>query len=201
MSLTRRSHPRVDPRRRRPGGSTDHPGWSPATAVGVRASDARRLAATSAAHLAAHPNRHVLVSQVTATGTAPVSDFYLSWHLLLRGVQLEQIRGDRVPHEARADPLHLTAVFARAAGPGSPRGSETGQSVRTGRDQACWQPKTVGFVLRQFIQTDPRRRQQRDISTCDASTVWSMRGRCVVAAERGRSEGRRGRAVHNIVSC
>ncbi|TQM11002.1 hypothetical protein FB558_3532 [Pseudonocardia kunmingensis] len=60
------------------------------------------------------PNRHVLVSTVTATGTAPVSDYYLSWHLLLRGVQLEQVRGDRVLQEAlavRADPLHLAAVF------------------------------------------------------------------------------------------
>ena len=60
------------------------------------------------------PNRHVLVSAVTANGTAPVSDYYLSWHLLLRGVQLEQIRGDRVLHEAlavRADPLHLAAMF------------------------------------------------------------------------------------------
>jgi hypothetical protein len=39
---------------------------------------------------------------------------YLGWHLLLRDVQLEQIRGDRVLHEAlavRADPLHLAAVF------------------------------------------------------------------------------------------
>lgn len=60
------------------------------------------------------PNRHVLISIVTATGTAPVSDYYLSWHLLFRGVQLEQIRSDRVLHEAlavRADPLHLAAVF------------------------------------------------------------------------------------------
>jgi integrase len=60
------------------------------------------------------PNRHVLVSAVTATGTAAVSDYYLSWHLLLRGVQLEQIRADRVLHEAlavRADPLHLAAMF------------------------------------------------------------------------------------------
>ncbi|MBW0115691.1 hypothetical protein [Pseudonocardia abyssalis] len=52
---------------------------------------------------------------VTATGTAPVSDYYhLSWHLLFRGVQLEQIRADRVLHEAlaaRADPLRLAAVF------------------------------------------------------------------------------------------
>ena len=56
----------------------------------------------------------MLVSAVTATGTAPVSDYYLSWHLLLRGVQLEQIRGDRVLQEAlavRADPLHLAAMF------------------------------------------------------------------------------------------
>jgi hypothetical protein len=60
------------------------------------------------------PNRHVLLSAVTATGTTPVSDYYLSWHLLLRGVQLGQIRGDRVLHEAlavRADPLHLVEVF------------------------------------------------------------------------------------------
>jgi integrase len=60
------------------------------------------------------PNRHVLISAVTATGTTPVSDYYLSWHLLLRGVALEQIRGDHVLHEAlavRADPLHLAAVF------------------------------------------------------------------------------------------
>lgn len=60
------------------------------------------------------PNRHVLISRVTATGTEPVSDYYLSWHLLLRGIQLEQIRDDCVLHEAlavRADPLHLAAVF------------------------------------------------------------------------------------------
>jgi integrase len=60
------------------------------------------------------PNRHVLISMVSAAGTAPVSDYYLSWHLLFRGVQLEQIRADRVLHEAlavRADPLHLAAVF------------------------------------------------------------------------------------------
>ena len=34
--------------------------------------------------------------------------------MLLRGVQLEQIRGDRVLQEAlvvRADPLHLAAMF------------------------------------------------------------------------------------------
>ncbi|WP_219420054.1 hypothetical protein [Pseudonocardia nigra] len=51
---------------------------------------------------------------ITATGIEPVSDYYLSWHLLLNGVQLEHIRGDRVLQEAlavRADPLHLVAVF------------------------------------------------------------------------------------------
>ena len=64
--------------------------------------------------MAPTPNRHVLVSTATATGAAPVSDYYLTWHLLFRGIQLEQIRGDRVLHEAlavRADPLHLAAVF------------------------------------------------------------------------------------------
>ena len=56
----------------------------------------------------------MLISTVTATGTGPVSDYYLSWYLLLRGVQLEQIRGDPVLHEAlavRVDPLHLARVF------------------------------------------------------------------------------------------
>ena len=48
------------------------------------------------------PNRQVLVSTVTVTGTQPVSDCYLSCHLLLHGVQLEQIRGDRILHEALA---------------------------------------------------------------------------------------------------
>jgi hypothetical protein len=60
------------------------------------------------------PNRHVLVSTVTATGTQPVSDYYLSCHLLLQGVQLEQIRGDRILQEAlavEADPLHLAMAF------------------------------------------------------------------------------------------
>lgn len=42
------------------------------------------------------PNRHVLVSAVSAAGIEPVSDYYLSWHLLLKDVQREQIRGDRV---------------------------------------------------------------------------------------------------------
>ena len=59
-------------------------------------------------------NRHVLISEFTASGDGPVSDYYLTWHLLMHGVQLEQIRCDRVLQEAlavRADPLHLAAVF------------------------------------------------------------------------------------------
>lgn len=59
-------------------------------------------------------NRHVLISEFTTTGASPVSDYYLSWHLLMHGVQLEQIRCDRVLQEAlavQADPLHLAAVF------------------------------------------------------------------------------------------
>ena len=60
------------------------------------------------------PNRHVLITPRTALGVGPVSTFYLSTHLLRRGVHLEQIRGDRVLHEALssgADPLHLALVF------------------------------------------------------------------------------------------
>lgn len=60
------------------------------------------------------PNRHILISRESAAGTQPVSDYYLSWHLLLLGVQLEQIRGDRILQEAlavRADPLHLARTF------------------------------------------------------------------------------------------
>jgi hypothetical protein len=60
------------------------------------------------------PNRHLLISQATATGTGPVSQHYLPFHLLLRGVQLEHIRGDRVLQEALAvgaDPLHLAEAF------------------------------------------------------------------------------------------
>lgn len=59
-------------------------------------------------------NRHVLVSRVTALGTEPVSHYYLKKHLLLRGVHLEQIRADRVLHEALAngpDPLRLAEMF------------------------------------------------------------------------------------------
>jgi integrase len=60
------------------------------------------------------PNRHVLVSRESALGTGPINDYYLTWHLLLHGVQLEQIRGDRILREALAvdaDPLHLVTAF------------------------------------------------------------------------------------------
>lgn len=60
------------------------------------------------------PNRHVLISPRTALGTGPVSRTYLHRHLLGDGVDLEQIRGDRVLHEALTvgpDPLHLALVF------------------------------------------------------------------------------------------
>lgn len=59
-------------------------------------------------------NRHLLISQQTALGTEPVTHYYLKKHLLLRGVHLERIRGDRILQEALAvgpDPLHLTVVF------------------------------------------------------------------------------------------
>lgn len=56
----------------------------------------------------------MLITPRTALGAAPVSNTYLSRHLLRRGVRLEHIRGDRVLHEAlsnQAAPLHLAQVF------------------------------------------------------------------------------------------
>jgi hypothetical protein len=64
------------------------------------------------------PNRHVLISAVSAAGTEPINAYYLAYHLSLQGVQLEQIRGDRVLHEAlavNADPLHLATAFNLSA--------------------------------------------------------------------------------------
>jgi integrase len=58
-------------------------------------------------------NRHILITRISALGTAPVSPDYLDKHQL-RGISLEHIRRDRILHEAMAtsaDPLHLTLVF------------------------------------------------------------------------------------------
>ncbi len=58
-------------------------------------------------------NRHVLVSRTTALGTGPVTADYLERLLTLR-IDLEQIRQDRILHEALtndADPLQLALVF------------------------------------------------------------------------------------------
>ena len=63
-------------------------------------------------------NRHVLLSQTAAGRLAPVSDYYVKYHLLQRGVQLERIRGDRFLQEALAcgaDPLHLSLAFNLSA--------------------------------------------------------------------------------------
>ena len=58
-------------------------------------------------------NRHVLISRISALGSKPVSADFLDKHQL-RGISLERIRRDRIPHEALAtgaDPLHLSLVF------------------------------------------------------------------------------------------
>ena len=58
-------------------------------------------------------SRHVLVSRISALGTRPVSPDHPGKHRP-RGVCLEQIRRDRILHEALAtgaDPLHLALVF------------------------------------------------------------------------------------------
>jgi integrase len=63
-------------------------------------------------------NPYLLVSMGSATGTGPINDYYLTWHLGMRGVQLEQIRSDRILREALdvdADPLHLAAAFNLSA--------------------------------------------------------------------------------------
>jgi hypothetical protein len=60
------------------------------------------------------PNRHVLVSEKTALGVAPISKGYFHFQLRLHGVDLDRIRKDRILHEALTvgpDPLHLALVF------------------------------------------------------------------------------------------
>lgn len=64
------------------------------------------------------PNRHVLLSETSASRLTPVSDYYVKYHLLQHGVQLERIRGDRFLQEALAcgaDPLQLALVFNLSA--------------------------------------------------------------------------------------
>jgi hypothetical protein len=70
------------------------------------------VATRAAPALAAHPEPAPAHLQRRAAGTAPVSDFYLAWHL--PDVPPEHLRADRVLHEALAvdaDPLHLAAAF------------------------------------------------------------------------------------------
>ena len=60
------------------------------------------------------PSRHVLVSEKTVLGEAPVTRGYIDFHLKPHGVSVERIRRDRILHEAltgRPDPLHLSLMF------------------------------------------------------------------------------------------
>jgi integrase len=60
------------------------------------------------------PNRHVLVSEKTALGVAPISKGYFHYHLRRHDVDLDRIRKDRILPEALTvgpDPLHLALVF------------------------------------------------------------------------------------------
>jgi hypothetical protein len=45
------------------------------------------------------PNRHVLVSEKTALGVAPISKGYFHYHLRRHGFDLDRIRKDRILHE------------------------------------------------------------------------------------------------------
>ena len=68
------------------------------------------------------PNRHVLISEKTALGDAPVSRGYVNFHLKPHGVSVERIRRDRILHEAltgRPDPLHLSLMFGISERPAS----------------------------------------------------------------------------------
>ncbi|MFJ9371643.1 integrase [Nocardia sp. NPDC101769] len=59
-------------------------------------------------------NPHLIVSRDTALTTEAVEAYHLTWHLSLLGIELEQIRADRVLNEALAtnnDPLHLAITF------------------------------------------------------------------------------------------
>ncbi|WP_458689812.1 hypothetical protein [Nocardia tengchongensis] len=59
-------------------------------------------------------NPHVIVSRDTALNSEPVEAHHLTWHLSLLGIELEQIRADRVLTEALATdagPLHLATTF------------------------------------------------------------------------------------------
>jgi hypothetical protein len=56
----------------------------------------------------------MIVNRDSVLGSGPVDDYHLTWNLSLLGIQLEQIRADRVLQEALSidsDPLHLAHAF------------------------------------------------------------------------------------------
>lgn len=60
------------------------------------------------------PNPHVLISKRTALGAGPVCHEFVRFSLGDSGFSIDQIRADRILHEALAagpDPLHLSLVF------------------------------------------------------------------------------------------
>ena len=60
------------------------------------------------------PNPHVLISRRTALGTGPVCHEFVRFSLGDSGFSIDQIRADRILHEALTagpDPLHLSLVF------------------------------------------------------------------------------------------
>ena len=60
------------------------------------------------------PNPHVLISKRTALGTGPVCHEFVRFSLGDSGFSIDQIRADRILHEALTagpDPLHLSLVF------------------------------------------------------------------------------------------
>ncbi len=78
------------------------------------------------------PNRHVLVSAQSALGTAPITDYYLTWHLLL-------------PHRARPDTAGRLRVgrLRRLEHRDTPL---TGRTLAAGSAGAGWVPGHARLV-------------------------------------------------------
>ena len=186
------------------------------TAQRVRPPDAARMPAATAGHLAAHLNRHVLVSAVTATGTASISDYYLSWHLLLRSVAFEQrpaAPGRGVPpqhHHRHRDGLRRhrphparTARRVVRVRPMTRAPHET-RTLMPFRDRAVWanrpgsrssatQRRSVRLDDSSFTLNTPAKKEQ-DMPEAMLPAIVAA-----VCSERGRSERADARVEHAAI--
>jgi hypothetical protein len=123
-------------------------------------------------------NSHVLVTHVTAAGTAPVSTFFLRWNLGLQDIPLDHLRADRVLHEAlaaAADLLHLAAAFR-------PPSSTPTLPARWSRARSRTIRSTPGAELwrrpdrRRAEQAARSRRARSEPGTVGARSAMRLRG-------------------------